>query len=185
MHDVEMKSNYIFVLKDISHLQLLKDRVLEAQNKNAIWIGINHDFPEVHDQLIEFCSSLTVSYNIICNYLVPLDIDRLDNFIKNYPSGWTFVNIAGENIAYNENVVDSYANKNNKPLALVKEGESINNMCYFNFLYVFLRGSKPEINEETEEVSFKTYEEKVYDQSASMIKTWEELNEFYSHYSNQ
>lgn len=180
MDEVAMSNNYIFVLKDVSNLELLKDSILEAQNKNAVWIGINHDFPEAHNDIIKFCSSLVVPYNIICNYEVPLDLDRLDNFMKNYHSGWTFVNVVGENLKYNEGIVDLYANKKSNPLALVKEDETINNLCYYNFIYIFLKGSRTEINEETEEVTFDTYEEKVYKKNPAMVKTWEELNEFYS-----
>jgi hypothetical protein len=55
-------------------------------------------------------------------------------------------------------------------------------MCFFNFIYKYLKGSKYELNEETEEVIFKTFEEKVLEKDPNMITTWDKLNEIY--YSN-
>jgi hypothetical protein len=189
MDDLQtLKSNYIFVLKNIKHLQLLKNILSTIKNKNPMWIGISHDIPEVHEEIIKSCNTLNTPYNVICNYEVPHDLDRLDNFMKNYTAGWTFVNIVGDEIKYNEEAVHLYSDKNGNPLGLVKEDESINNTCYFNFLYVYLRGNKAEITEEEDEIQkieFKTYEQKIYEQSPSMVKTWKELNEFYDNFNDK
>ena len=57
-------------------------------------------------------------------------------------------------------------------------------MCFFNFIYKYLKGSKYEVDTETDEVIFKTFEEKVLEKDPNMITTWEKLNEIYSNTTN-
>ena len=81
-------------------------------------------------------------------------------------------------------MLDKYILDGNK-IGLIKHNdESINGMCFFNFIFKFLKGNKYELNEETKEVIFKTFEEKVIEKDPNMITTWEKINEIYSHSSN-
>jgi hypothetical protein len=99
--------------------------------------------------------------------------------MKNYKNGWTIVNVVGEDFDTNLiNTLDFYLNTKTKPIALIKSGEdSVNEMCFYNFIYKFLKGSKLEVNSETQEIIDKSYEEKVAESSIDMIKTWKEINE--------
>lgn len=179
LKDVKTPVGYIFILKDESKIELLKNNIENILDKNPIWIGIIHNLVNLADDIIDKFSYISLPINIICNHNEITDVDSLDLFMKNYKNGWTIVNIVGED--FNTNLVttlDFYLSTKTKPIALIKSSEdSVNEMCFYNFIYKFLKGSKLEVNSETQEIIDKSYEEKVAESSIDMIKTWKEINE--------
>ena len=158
---------------------LNKEILQNILDKNPIWIGIIHNLVNLADDIIDKFSYISLPINIICNHNEITDADSLDLFMKNYKNGWTIVNVVGEDFDTNLiNTLDFYLNTKTKPIALIKSGEdSVNEMCFYNFIYKFLKGSKLEVNSETQEIIDKSYEEKVAESSIDMIKTWKEINE--------
>lgn len=175
--EINLKFGYIFILKDVSKLDILKENISNVMLLNPIWIGISHDFPEKADYIISYLSDIKCSYNIVCNYNPIEDIYRLDQFVKNYKNGWTIVNLVGEELDLSlVNKLNNYLNLTKKPIALIKNN-GINGECYYNFIYKFLGGSVPKINPETEEIINSTYEQRIQEKDSNMIMTWEEINE--------
>lgn len=183
---LKTKVGYLFILNEESKFDVLKKNISLCLENNPIWIGVVHSSPDLNDDIIEYFKEVPCLHNIICNYDLIDDIYKPDQYIKKYKNGWTIVNVVGEE--FNKDLclsLDAYLDSNQRPVGLIKDdGESINNLCFFNVIYKFLKGSKPEIDEETEEVTFATYEEKIMLMSPDMIKTWKEIYEINSHSSN-
>lgn len=179
--NIKIKVGYIFILKDPDKIQELKNNINSVKDMNPLWIGVNHDFPEIKDDINKYLMSLNIPYNIILNYeKVAGDIYRLDQFMKNYKNGWTLVNIIGEKFDIDKyKILNTYVNHFN-PLAIVKNKcDSVNELVFFNMIFKYLKGSYPSILED-ETIEQKTIIEKVEDMSSYMVKNWKELYEFYS-----
>jgi len=184
--DVKIKLGYIFILNDISKLDELKKNIDLVQENNPMWIGVNHDFPEVATEINLYMARLNIPHNVILNYeKVSSDIHRLDQFMNSYKNGWTFVNVVGQQFDLSKvNILDNYINQFN-PLAIVKNKcDSLNEFVFFNMIFKYLKGSYPSILED-DTIEQKTFTEKVQDMSSYMIKNWKELYEFYSNPSDQ
>ena len=183
---LKTKVGYVFILNEESKFENLKENVSLCLENNPIWIGVVHNLPHLNDDIIEYFKDVSCLHNIVCNYDPIDDIYKPDQFFKKYKNGWTIVNVVGEE--FNKDLclsLESYLNNNEQPVGLIKdEGESMNNFCFFNIIYKFLKGSKPDIDEETNEVTFATYEEKIAVMSPDMIKTWKEVNEINHNSSN-
>lgn len=177
--DVKTPVGYIFILNDISNIDTLKNNIDKALEKNPIWIGIVHNLVDSASDIILKFGYIACPINIICNHNPTHDIISLDMFMKNYKNGWTIVNVVGED--FDIDLIDSldlYLNNTRSATALIKSSDdSVNQMCFYNFIYKYLKGSLLEIDPTTEEVIDKTYEQKVLDSSPNMIKTWKEINE--------
>ena len=104
-----------------------------------------------NEKIINILDGLNIKYNIVCNYDKIADLYKLDQFIKNYKNGWTLVNVVGE-----------YFNHNAKQV-------------YFNFIYRYVNGSRPDFNEEEQVYYTKSLYEKISAKDPSMIKTWKEI----------
>jgi hypothetical protein len=179
------KIGYIFILKDINQLETLKNNISKILHHDPNWIGICHNLVESTDDIIDEMRYLQCKYNIVMNYNQIPDLYILDQFINNIKNGWTIVNIVGEEFNEDLYLKINKVNNANIPIALIKnESESINEMAYFNYIYKFLKGSKVEIDEETDIVRNMTYEEKIKEKSPDMIKTWEQINEINRSISN-
>lgn len=178
-----MRIGYIFLLNDASYFESLKTQLLSVKDSNPIWVGVITEYKEYYDEIIDILNQHNISFNVIYNLEKVPDIHKLDQF-SNYKNGWTIVRVAGEDIVDNIELLDKYISDGNK-IALIKNNEeSINGVCFFNFIYKYLKGSKYEVNEETEEVIFKTFEEKVFEKDPNMITTWDKINEIYSNTAN-
>jgi len=183
---LKTKIGYVFILNEVSKLETLKENIHLCLENNPVWIGVVHNLPEANDNIIEYFKDVPCLHNIICNYDLIDDIYKPDQLLKKYKNGWTIVNVVGEE--FNKDLcltLENYISNNEQPVGLIKdEGESVNNFCFFNIIYKFLKGSKPDINEETDEVTFATYEEKIMAMSPDMIKTWKEIYEINRNSSN-
>ena len=179
------KIGYIFILKDVSHLSQLKDNISKVLHHNPNWIGICHNLEESADDIIDEMRYLECQYNIVLNYNKIPDIYILDQFINNIKNGWTVVNIVGEDFNEDLYLKINKITTSNIPVALIRhDSDSINGMAYFNYTFKYLKGSKLEIDEENDIVKNMTYEEKIKEQSPSMIKTWEEIDEINRNIAN-
>ena len=178
-----MRIGYIFLLNDINNLESLKEQLLSIEHSNPIWVGVITEFEECYDQIIDILNKYNFSFNVVYNIEKIPDIHKLDQF-SNYKNGWTIVRIAGENIIDDEKLLDKYISDGNKIAIIKGSDQSINGMCFFNFIYKYLKGSKYEVDPETDEVIFRTFEEKVLEKDPNMITTWDKLNEIYSNTSN-
>ena len=178
-----MRIGYILILKNPDNFSSLKNHLSAIKDSNPIWVGVINDFVEYHEEIIDILKTFACEFNVIYNLEKTPDIQKLDQFSK-YKNGWTVVRVAGEDVVDNTDLLDKYILDGNK-IGLIKHNdESINGMCFFNFIFKFLKGNKYELNEETKEVIFKTFEEKVIEKDPNMITTWEKINEIYSHSSN-
>jgi len=176
-----MKIGYIFLLNDGGSFESLKAQLSTIKDSNPMWVGVITECKEYYDEIIDILNQYKVNFNVLYNLEKVSDVYKLDQFSK-YKNGWTIVRVAGENIVDDADLLRKYISDGNK-IALIKEDDrSVNGMCFFNFIYQYLKGSKYELNEETEEVIFKTFEEKVLEKDPNMITTWDKLNEIY--YSN-
>ena len=171
------KVGYLFILKEETKFPELINNISLCLKNNPVWIGVVHELPDLTDEIINSLKDLPCLHNIICNFS---SIDSLyipDQLINKYKNGWTIVNIVGEK--FDETLydkLDNYIIANKKPIALIKNiDNSVNGMVFFNIIYKFLKGSKPDIDEETQDVTFRTYEHKIIEMSPDMIKTWEDL----------
>ena len=177
--DVKTPVGYIFILNDVSDIDILKSSIDKALEKNPMWIGIVHDLVDLASDVIIKFASTPCPINIICNHSPVHDIISLDMFMKNYKNGWTIVNVIGEE--FDIGLIDNlnlYLENTKSAIALIKlNDDSVNGMCFYNFLYKYLKGSLLEVNPTTQEVIDKTYEQKVLDASPNMLITWKEINE--------
>lgn len=173
------KVGYLFILKNKDKLPELINNISLCLKNNPIWIGVVHDFPELKDEIVDNVKHVPCLHNIICNFSTVDNLYIPDQLINKYKNGWTIINVVGEK--FDEtlyNTLDEYIISNKKPVALIKNlDNSMNGMVFFNIIYKFLKGSKPDIDEETQDVTFRTYEHKIIEMSPDMIKTWEDLNE--------
>lgn len=177
--EVKTPVGYIFILNNESDIETLKSNIDKALEKNPIWIGIVHNLVDLANNIIIKFGSISCPLNIICNHNPTHDIMSLDMFMKNYKNGWTIVNVVGEE--FDIDLIDTlnlYLDNTKSAIALIKsDSSSINQMCFYNFIYKYLKGSLLEIDPKTEEIIDKTYEQKVLDSSPNMITTWKEINE--------
>lgn len=177
-----MRVGYLFILNDAEHISDLKHQLATVKDSNPIWIGVISEFPQFHDELIHELQSFNCEFNVVCNLEKISDVFKVDQFTK-YKNGWTVVRIAGYPVVDNIYALEQYIEDGNKLALITGDDDSINGMCFFNFIYKYLKGSKYEIDEQ-DNVIFKTYEEKVSEKDPNMITTWEKLNEIYSNTTN-
>lgn len=178
-----MRIGYILILKEAKYFENLVNELSNIKNSNPIWVGVVIDVPEYYEQIISILNTFGCDFNVVYNLKNDEDIYKLDLFHK-YKNGWTIVKIAGEETVANKDLLNRYILDGNKAAIIKTNKESINDMCFFNFIFKYLNGNKYEINEETDEVIFKTFEEKVLEKDPNMITTWEKLNEIYSNTTN-
>lgn len=179
--EVDVKLGYIFILENFDDLNILKNNLSLISDKNPLWIGVSSNDPTKNTQIAELLDTVGCKYNIISNFAAVDNIYKLDQFMKNYKNGWTLVNVVGQEFDFN--VRDKLVNfvlKNNKRAALIKnsldpEDFSVNGICYFNFIYKYLNGSKAELNEEEGVYYTKSFSQKITEQSPEMIVAWSQL----------
>lgn len=183
--DIELETapriGYLFILKDKDQINQLKENLTKV--KNAIWLGISHFCPELQKEIIQLAHEITGhnKVNIICNFS---EVNRneyyqIDNFDKNLISGWTLVNIVGEDFDPDKliNKLKVYINDELKVagLFLHKDAKSLNGMCFFNIYYKYYKGSRPAINPNTDQVCYDNFIEKISSDKQHLVKYWEEL----------
>lgn len=179
--EIDIKMGYIFILKDLSKIDTLKENIELIKDKNPLWIGISHDFPDNNDDIINIVKDYNVKYNIISNYEPIQDLYRLDQFKKNYKNGWTLVNIIGDYFNKDaKSIVQDYILVQLKSVGIIKDNKdiedySVNNVCFYNLIYKYLKCNDPEIDEENEVIHYKSIFQKLHDSNSSMFKTWEEV----------
>jgi hypothetical protein len=155
--EIDIKMGYVFILNDLKYFDTLRSNIELIKDKNPIWIGISHNYDELSD------------------------LYRLDQFKKNYKNGWTLVNVVGEYFNPNaKSQVEKYIFKDFKSAGIIKDNKdpkdlSINNICFFNLIYKFLKGNDPEVDEVKEVVYYKSVFDKILEQNPEMFKTWEEI----------
>ena len=59
--------------------------------------------------------------------------------------------------------------------AVIKEDETINGCCFFNFIYKAVKGSDPIVDEANEIIYPKTFFEKIEESAPSMVKYWKDI----------
>lgn len=181
VEEIDIKMGYVFILNDLNNLDILKSNIELIKDKNPIWIGISHNFPDKAKDIIDMLKSYNLKFNTISNYDEIPDLYKLDQFKKNYKNGWTLINVVGEYFNHEaKSQVEKYILKDFKSAGIIKDNKdpndlSINNVCFFNLIYKFLKGNDPEIDENKEVVHYKSIFGKLFEQNAEMFKTWEEL----------
>jgi hypothetical protein len=175
----EIGLGYLFILKEEKYIDELYKNIESIKDKNPLWIGVSSDISGQIDNIATKIKSLvSCKFNIVETYesLVD-DFSRLDQFAKNYKNGWTLVNVAGESFKSDaKEILQKYIIDDLKVAGLVKDeaDESINNYCFFNIIYSFLKGSNPKI-EEDGTIILKNFLEKIEEAQPSMIKNWGDL----------
>lgn len=179
--EVDVKLGYIFILDDFSKLDILQNNLTLIKDKAPMWIGVSSNDPTKNTQIAETLDTVGCKYNIISNFNEVDNIYKLDQFMKNYKNGWTLVNIVGQDFDPDvKNKLNQFVLKNGKKAALIKDTTdpddfSVNGICYFNFIYKYLNGSKAELNEEENVYYTKSFPQKIAEQSPQMIVAWSEL----------
>lgn len=179
--DVDVKLGYLFILKDFKHLPILESNINTIKDKNPIWIGISTNDPSKNYQVVKILDTAGCKYDIISNYEEIDDIYRSDQFMKNYKNGWTLVNIVGEYFdSEAKNKLQRFILKDAKKAAIIKSDNNpdvveINGICYYNFIFKYLNGNKPELNEEDQCYYAKSFAHKIYEKDSNMIATWSNL----------
>lgn len=179
--EVDVKLGYLFILEDFKDLPILEANVQSIKDKNPIWIGVSTNDPSKTYQVAKILDIAKCEYEIIGNYAELDPIYKLDQFMKHYKNGWTLVNIVGQD--FDPNVKDKlqkFIIEQNKKTAIIKTTSSpddieINGICYFNFIFKYLNGNKPELNEEDGAYYAKSFAHKVYEKDQNMIATWSAL----------
>jgi hypothetical protein len=174
---------YIFILKDISKKDQLISNIKLIKDTNPVWIGISCDFPELGEWITKELSVMMpdIKFNLVCHYNEIDDFAKLDRYKKDLKNAWTYVNIVGD--YFNHNVKSDVTNfiiKKAGSAGIIKDNadekdENVNNLCFFNIFYTFLKGSIPEVDEENDLITIKTFYEKVYEKDPNMIKTWRDV----------
>lgn len=179
--DVDIKLGYLFILKDFKDLPLLESNILAIKDSNPLWIGVSTNDPTKNYQVAKILELAKCKYDIISNYGQIDDIYKLDQFIKVYKNGWTLVNIVGQDFDINaKDKLEWFILKDGRKAAIIKNSDNpddieINGICYFNFIYKYLNGSKPELNEEEKAYYTKSFAHKVYEKDPNMIVKWGDL----------
>lgn len=181
----DIKLGYIFILNDENNIETLKENLLAISDKSPLWIGVSNLFADRNQEISSLIESTNpdVKYNIISNYENIDDLYKLDQFIKEYKNGWTLANVVGKTFNANtKDILTKYINDQKEVFCLIvqdKEAEvpEVNNLCYFNFIYVYLRGNCPEYIEEDDSLISKSILDKVRETQKEyrMIRNWEEL----------
>lgn len=178
---VDVKLGYLFILKNFEDLNILEQNILSIKDKKPLWIGVSSNDPSKNYQLVKILDLAGCKYDIISNYEFLDDIYKLDQFMKNYKNGWTLVNVVGE--PFDPQVKDKlqkFIFVDGKKAAIIRMTEDpdnieINGICYFNFIFKYLSGNKPEINDEEKVYYTKSFSHKVHDKDPAMIVKWSDL----------
>ena len=181
--EINIPFGYVFILKDINQKETLFNNIRAIKNSNPIWLGISADFPEIGTEISQEVAKILpdTKFNLVCHYSPIDDFAKLDRYKKDLKNAWTYVNIVGEFFNPNvKEVVVNYLIQNSGATGIIKddksgEDENVNNMCFFNVFYTFLKGSVPEVDEENQMLIGKTFYQKVFEKDPTMIKTWSEL----------
>lgn len=179
--EVDLKLGYLFIVNSNDKIKNLEYNISLIKDKNPVWIGVIHDDIEYNEKIINILDGLNIKYNIVCNYDKIADLYKLDQFIKNYKNGWTLVNVVGEYFNHSaKEVLENFIINNSGKAAIIKDSNDpedfgVNNICYFNFIYRYVNGSRPDFNEEEQVYYTKSLYEKISAKDPSMIKTWKEI----------
>lgn len=179
--ETKLFMNYIFVLRDFSNLNTLKQRVEQIKKYNPEWIGIIHNNKEHHFEIIDMMNSIgNYKFNIILETEEIIDFYKIDRFAKNIPKGWTVINVVED--VFNPDVYDlidkAINEKLKSPIVVMDDKKSINNLCFFNYVYKKLQGSLPILDKEKDVIIYLSFPEKVEIMVGSdAILTWEQIND--------
>lgn len=175
--DVDISMGYIFVSQQNTTFEDIKQCIDKVLNNNPMWIGVYCYSVDIKDACTSYLNSLQIKYNILLAFSDTSDFDKLDKFIKNYLNGWTHVHVVGQEFkeSSKELLFQKILIENYKIGLILENKDSINNMCYFNMIYKFLKGSKLIQDENSGEIIDKTFYEKLKEKSENMIYTWSDL----------
>ena len=175
--DVDINMGYILVSQQNTTFEDIKQCIDKVLNNNPIWIGVYCYSLDIKDACTSYLNSLQLKYNILLTFSDTSDFDKLDKFIKNYLNGWTHVHIVGQEFKnYSKDLLFQKILIENYKIGLIVENkDNINNMCYFNMIYKYLKGSKLIQDEDSGDIIDKTFYEKLKEKSANMIYTWSDL----------
>lgn len=180
--DVDIKLGYIFILKDLSKLNILKTNIMSIIDKSPLWIGVNivteniTKFSTIRDELAQIIEGVC-KYNIIYNQEDYSDYYKLDQFMDYYMNGWTYVNEVGEFFREDAkySLTQFVLEKGGKAAFIASEKEQINDTCFYNFIYKCLNGNKTEFDDETKKFYYKNFYDKVSEKDEKMILEWSNL----------
>jgi len=176
----DVKLGYIFILKHKSEYENLLSNLLAIKSKNPIWIGISNRVEELSNNIIDFINTNipNVKFNIIISYDDITDDECIDKFAKSLGNGWTYVNIVGQYFnPLAKDLLQKFIIQDFQIACLIRDSDanSLNNTCFFNFIYKYLKGSQPKVLED-DTIELKTFFEKVQEQRESMIFDWSKLS---------
>lgn len=175
-----MNLGYIFILRSSSDLPVLEYNIGLIKDKNPTWIGINVPAVEI-SKIKNILDPLKVKYTINHNLCGLDDFLKIDQFIPNLGAGWTLVNEVKSFFNYNAHskLIDIHFH-DPKPAMLIKDdldtvNYKVNNLCFNNVAYSVLRGHLPEVNLETQELTYKTFAQKLEENKEGSIYTWGQI----------
>ena len=180
--EVDIKLGYIFILKDLHKVELLKYNISKIKSKSPLWIGISivsNDldvFASTRDDLVKLLHDIC-PHNIVINNEDYSDYYKLDQFLKYYKNGWTYVNEVGDYFRSEAKdiLTDFILTKGKKAALISSDVEQINDICFYNYIYKYLNGNKMDFNEEVAKFYYKNFYDKVYEKDQKMILDWRDL----------
>lgn len=179
---IDIKLGYLFILHDVSKIDILEHNINKILNKKPVWIGISivaeslSKFYSLRDRLAAkvhgFCK-----YNILANDIDYSDYYKIDQFYDNYLNGWTYVNEVGEFFREDakESLTNFIINKGGKAALISSDVEQINDTCFYNLIYKCLKGNKLDFDENNKKFYQKNFYDKVHDMDSKMILEWKNL----------
>jgi hypothetical protein len=174
--DADIKFGYLFILESRHLLPVLIEKIGEAKETNPCWIGVSTLFNDTLKDIKETIGP-DIKNNIIINTENYSDYYKLDQFIKDYQNGWTYVHKIGEPYRRNaRQTVESFIlEKAGRVAMIADEEEAINDICFYNYIYRALKGNKPEIDPAEGIAKYKSLYHKIEELSPEMIKRWADL----------
>lgn len=177
-----VRLGYIFIIPNLcdNSIAKLAYNVSLIKSKNPLWIGVSVNNGADVSAIKNILEGIDTTYNIIENYDEIYDKHKIDQFIKYLKHGWTYVNIIGEYFNHNaKEVLDKAIFNDCKRFVIVKNSEDdnvydINNTCFYNMIYRYLKGSLP-IDEEQPRALWPTFENKVESQNPEFVLRWKDI----------
>lgn len=168
---LKYKIGYVVISNINDSIETIKTRI--AALSEPQWIGVVIRNPEILSDLFTVLEDKKIPFNIVDLKEDINEYDHLDLFLKNYKSGWTFVTKTDFEI--NQDKIKKIT-KIEKPFALISNSDSnVNEWLFPNSIFLYLKGSKAVTDNDTGEVSFLNYFEKINKFSKSMLFNWEDI----------
>lgn len=172
------KLGYIYIIDN--NTTEVKDRIINHIRtiKDPLYIYISLLGTNNAQEYKDVLDGEDVKYILDIRHEETNNYYQIDELSKKFKLGWSYININGEDLMIDakEFLTDLVYDNENMVMICDKDG-SLNNSIINNFVYKFIKGSKPDLDDNGIIIDHKTFIDKITSMAPHLIRYWEDDND--------